>query len=38
MVDMDCYETRAMSDSEQRLMQTFVYQEPHAPLSRVLSG
>jgi hypothetical protein len=37
VVDVSCFETSAMSDSDQRLMQAFVDQEPHA-LSRELSG
>jgi hypothetical protein len=38
VIDMRCFETGAMSDSNQRLMQAFVDQEPHALLSRELSG
>ena len=38
MVDVGCFETGAMSDSDQRLMQAFVDEEPHALLSRVRSG
>ena len=38
MVDVGCFETGAMSDFNQRLMQAFVDQEPHALLSRELSG
>jgi len=38
MVDMGRLESGAMSDFDQRLMQAFVDQKPHALLSRVLSG
>ena len=38
MVDVSCFEPRAMSDSDQRLMQAFVDEEPHALFSKVLSG
>ncbi len=38
MVDVGCLETGAMSDSNQRLMQSFVDQEPHSFVSRELSG
>ncbi len=38
MVDVACFESGAMSDTDQRLMQAFVDQEPHALLSRVPSG
>lgn len=37
VVDLQCLETSGMSDSNQRLMQTFVDQKSHALLSRVLS-
>jgi len=38
MVDMGCFETSSMSDSNQRFMQAFVDQELHALLSKVLRG
>src|SRR5438309_7794588 len=38
VIDVVCLKTGAMSDSNQRLMQAFVDQEPHALLSRELSG
>jgi hypothetical protein len=37
MVDVSCFETTTMSDSNQPLMQAFVDQEPHALLRKVLS-
>ena len=38
MIDVGCFEPGAMSDSSQRLMQAFVDEEPHARLSREVSG
>ena len=38
VIDVGCFESGAMSDSNQRLMQAFVDQEPHALLSKELSG
>jgi hypothetical protein len=38
MIDVHCFKTSGMSDSNQRLMQAFLDEEPHASLSRELSA
>lgn len=38
VIDVGCFETGAMSDSDQRVMQAFVDQDPHALLSREFSA
>jgi len=37
MIDVSCLHSGAMSDSNERFMQAFVDQEPHALQSRALS-
>ena len=38
VVDVHCFKTSGMSDSNQRFMQAFVDEEPHASLNRELSA
>lgn len=38
MINVSCLKARAMSDLNQRLMQAFVDEVPHALLSKALSG